>query len=92
LRPGGLVGAGAINHCNHGVGMVAETILDWQPFEYFTIEMRVTPGNLSVVETIRLESISENQTRLFGFIRFQNKRGLAPLMAPLTSQLLLPTC
>lgn len=88
LRPGGLVGAGAVNHCNHGVGMVAETVLDWQPFEYFTVEMRITPGNLNVVETIRLESVSENQTRLSGFLRFQNKRELAPLMAPLTAQFL----
>ncbi len=55
LRPGGLIGVGAVNHCNHGAGMVVETVLDWQPFEYFTVEMRVTPGNLSVLETIRLE-------------------------------------
>jgi hypothetical protein len=85
LRPGGLTGIGAVNHCDHGVGMVAETVLDWHPFEYFTVEMRVTPGNMSMLETIRLELKPENRTLLSGFIRFQNVRGLARLIGPLTA-------
>ena len=35
-RPGGRLGAGARNHCAHGKNLVEETILDWQPFEYYT--------------------------------------------------------
>jgi hypothetical protein len=27
-RPGGLMGYGAVNHCDHGVGMLVETVLD----------------------------------------------------------------
>lgn len=38
LRPGGRTGAGARNHCLHGKNLVLETILDWRPFEYYTIE------------------------------------------------------
>lgn len=38
LRPGGRMGAGAQNHCAHGKNLVLETILDWKPFEYYTIE------------------------------------------------------
>ncbi len=37
-RPGGRLGAGARNHCAHGKNLVEETILDWQPFEYYTSE------------------------------------------------------
>jgi hypothetical protein len=32
------MGAGARNHCAHGKNMVTETILDWRPFEYYTVE------------------------------------------------------
>jgi len=38
LRPGGRMGAGAQNHCAHGKNLVVETILDWKPFEYYTVE------------------------------------------------------
>jgi len=79
-RPGGLTGPGAINHCDHGVGMVVETILDWRPFEYFTVEMRVTPGNLTILETIRLEPIPNDRTRVLVYLRFQTLRGLAKPM------------
>lgn len=76
-RPGGLMGSGAVNHCDHGVGMVVETVLDWRPFEYFTVEMHVTPGNLKVLETVRLEGIPNERTRISTFLRFQNMRFVA---------------
>jgi hypothetical protein len=38
LRPGGRMGPGAQNHCAHGKNLVVETILDWKPFEYYTVE------------------------------------------------------
>ncbi|MBI5880030.1 MAG: DUF2652 domain-containing protein [Chloroflexi bacterium] len=39
LRPGGRRGApGARNHCAHGKGVMVETVLDWRPFEYVTVE------------------------------------------------------
>lgn len=37
-RSNGRTGAGAINHCSHGKGASTETILDWRPFEYSTVE------------------------------------------------------
>jgi hypothetical protein len=37
-RNRGRTGAGAINHCSHGKGASTETILDWRPFEYATVE------------------------------------------------------
>jgi hypothetical protein len=35
-------GAGTRNHCVHGKDAVLEEILDWRPFDYFTID-RKTP-------------------------------------------------
>lgn len=31
-------GAGSRNHCAHGKNVVVETILDWRPFDYFTLD------------------------------------------------------
>jgi hypothetical protein len=38
LRPGGRMGTGAQNHCAHGKNVFVETIVDWCPFETFTID------------------------------------------------------
>lgn len=38
LRPGGRTGTGARNHCAHGKNIAPETILDWHPFEYYTLD------------------------------------------------------
>jgi class 3 adenylate cyclase len=37
VRPRGRLGAGASNHCAHGKNIVVETIVDWHPFEHFTL-------------------------------------------------------
>jgi hypothetical protein len=87
-RPDGLMGAGAVNHCDHGVGMVVETVLDWRPFEYFTVEMRLSPGNLKVLETIRLETIPNDRTRVSAYLRFQNMRLLAKPMGHFVARFL----
>jgi hypothetical protein len=87
-RPDGLMGAGAVNHCDHGVGMVVETVLDWRPFEYFTVEMSVTPGGLKVLETIRLEPIPNDRTHVSAYLRFQNMRLLAKPMGLLAARFL----
>lgn len=87
-RPSGLMGSGAINHCDHGVGIVVETVLDWRPFEYFTVDMRLIPGNLKVLETIRLESIPNDRTRVSTYLRFQNMRLLAKPMGHLVARFL----
>src|SRR5262249_12208977 len=37
-RPKGRVSAGARNHCMHGKQQsMIETVLDWRPFDYFTV-------------------------------------------------------
>jgi hypothetical protein len=55
-RPGGRTGPGARNHCVHGQQLsMVETVLDWRPFEYFTVdqESKALPGNFKM--TYQLE-------------------------------------
>ncbi|MDK1117763.1 MAG: DUF2652 domain-containing protein [Anaerolineae bacterium] len=65
-RPNGRNGLGAINHCAHGKNLkkfLVETVLDWRPFEYYTIE--TIEGNSITRSTIQLEPILEGAgTRL----------------------------
>lgn len=82
------MGYGAVNHCDHGVGRVVETVLDWRPHEYFTVEMHVNPGNLKVLETIHLEEISNDRTRISTFLHIQNMRFMAKLMGNVAAQFL----
>jgi uncharacterized protein YndB with AHSA1/START domain len=64
-RPGGRTGAGANNHCTHGLGAIVETVLDWRPFDYFTVEVTPPSGNLSLTVTYQLDPLSNGDgTRL----------------------------
>ena len=56
-RPGGRTGPGASNHCAHGKdlkGSLVETILDWRPFDYYTVES--IDGKRIMRQTYILES------------------------------------
>jgi len=65
-RPGGRNGPGASNHCAHGKnlkGSLVETILDWRPFDYYTVES--VEGNRILRQTIKFEQLSDGKkTRL----------------------------
>jgi len=74
IRPNGRTGPGAINHCDHGVGDVLETVLDWRPFDYYTVEMRVTPGRFIMMQTTHLEPLSGGRTNLKIYYQLQNPR------------------
>jgi class 3 adenylate cyclase len=69
FRPGGRTGAGARNHCVHGKDLVPEIILDWRPFEYFTVEQLV--GEVRITITHQLEPLSSDETRLHTRIRLE---------------------
>lgn len=68
-RPGGRNGPGASNHCAHGKdlkGSTIETILDWRPFNYLTLES--VEGKMVIRETYRFEPILDGRkTRLHIF-------------------------
>ena len=72
LRPGGRTGPGAINHCNHGVGDMLETVLDWRPFDYYTVEMHITPGRFIVLQTTYLEAKPEGGTKIEVYYQLKN--------------------
>jgi hypothetical protein len=55
-RPGGRTGPGASNHCAHGKnlkGSLVEIILDWRPFDYYTLE--AVEGKSNMRQTYKLE-------------------------------------
>jgi uncharacterized protein YndB with AHSA1/START domain/class 3 adenylate cyclase len=70
--PGGRTGIGARNHCAHGSGEVMlENVLDWRPFDYFTVESWMS-GNSKIVgmTTHRLEKVTGG-TRLQTAVKFR---------------------
>jgi hypothetical protein len=54
-------GVGATNHCRHGTSTSVEEILDWRPYDYFTIRNTVpTPlGPLRFLQTSSFEATPE---------------------------------
>jgi len=59
--PGNRRGVGATNHCMHGKDVILEEILDWRPFDYFTIRstMQTPAGPLRFVTTFDLEPTTD---------------------------------
>ena len=55
-RPAGRTGAGARNHCTHGKDELMETVLDWRPFDYFTVELVQAP--MVARATMQLEPLN----------------------------------
>jgi uncharacterized protein YndB with AHSA1/START domain len=59
--PGNRRGVGATNHCMHGKDVIVEEILDWRPFDYFTIRstMQTPAGQIRFVTTFDLEPTTD---------------------------------
>ena len=55
--PGNRRDVGATNHCMHGPDAIVEEILDWRPFDYFTVRstMQTPGGPARIVNTTELE-------------------------------------
>ena len=49
-----------------------ETIQDWRPFDYYTVEMRITPGNFRVLQTTNLKAVAEDKTEILIYYQLQN--------------------
>jgi hypothetical protein len=63
LRPGGRNGPGARNHCIHGKLVAVEDVLDWRPFDYFTV--RICRQGFCITRTCEFFPIADGQqTRL----------------------------
>jgi uncharacterized protein YndB with AHSA1/START domain len=72
LTRNGRRGVGATTHCIHGDHIaMKETVLDWRPFDYFTVLQ--DSGSLlgAITTTFQLESAGENKTNLTIYIKGQ---------------------
>jgi hypothetical protein len=64
LRPGGRTGVGATTHCVHGKDIaMRETVLDWKPFDYYTVRQESSPMG-AILVTFKLEALPGNRTRV----------------------------
>jgi uncharacterized protein YndB with AHSA1/START domain len=59
-RPGGRLGVGAQNHCGHALGNIIETVLDWNPYNFFT--SKTEEGNLQLMQTFELIPSADRNT------------------------------
>jgi uncharacterized protein YndB with AHSA1/START domain len=64
LRPAGRTDVGAVNHCAHGIGTAIETILDWRPYDYFTVALAQDSIWYRILATYQLEPVADGKTRL----------------------------
>jgi uncharacterized protein YndB with AHSA1/START domain len=51
-NPRGRRGPGTTTHCAHGADVIVEEVLDWRPFDYFTVRFKVM--GMTVQETCEL--------------------------------------
>jgi uncharacterized protein YndB with AHSA1/START domain len=68
-RPEGRVGIGSRNHCVHGKSAMLQTVLDWRPYEYFTLE---NLGPMTLIMSFILEPV-DSGTHLRLTVRPQTK-------------------
>ena len=58
-------GAGTINHCMHGQHAIVEELLDWRPYDYFTLSTLLPmPGAPKIIMTRALEERPGGATHL----------------------------
>jgi uncharacterized protein YndB with AHSA1/START domain len=89
LRIGGRLGVGARNHCNHRQGSLSEVIVDWRPFDYYTVEASASPMNIVTSQTYQLEPLAGTGTRLSTSVRVQTPRWLAGIIGPMLLHVIL---
>lgn len=58
-RAKGRTGVGSENHCAHGKGASIETVMDWKPFEYSTVDSM--DGKVMFRETMIFTSTNESK-------------------------------
>lgn len=81
----GVRGVGTTNHCVHGSGAVTEEILDWRPFDSFTLTFDLgIPGVPPLLSSYELEPITAATTRLRFLVKAPS--GIARLAWPLLAR------
>ena len=82
IRPGGRTGAGAQNHCVHGKNVSVETVLDWHPFESYTIG-----GSTGVISYRLEEGAHETRINIYSKLKMPLPRWLTRPLARLIVKL-----
>jgi len=85
VRNGGRTGVGSKNHCSHGKDAVTvETVLDWKPFDYYTVESDNKMDEetmMDTIQTIHLEPRNGNaETRLHIHLKLKKRNLISRLM------------
>jgi class 3 adenylate cyclase len=62
--PGNRRGVGTTNHCMHGKDAIVEEVLDWRPFDYFTVRsvMGTPAGPVKFLTTFEFEPTTDGTT------------------------------
>ena len=76
-NPGGRRGVGTTNHCVHGRGAIVEEILDWRPFDYYSVRLTL-PGLGKWTQTVELSPQGDDGTEVA--IRGERLRGARRVM------------
>jgi hypothetical protein len=82
---------GTTNHCMHGKDAIVEEVLDWRPYDYFTVRSTMgTPvGPVKFLNTVEFEPTADG-TRLhflFGFPKTAKERAALTSMGPMFEQI-----
>jgi uncharacterized protein YndB with AHSA1/START domain len=72
VLPGGRSGPGEVSHCVVGQDLRILTVLDWRPFEYFTVQATEPPAQGETLTTYRLAP-TDGVTRLTVSVRLGAK-------------------
>jgi len=80
-------GVGTVNHCMHGPNAQVEEILDWRPFDYFSIRATLPGGSPTAVTTYELEPTASGTTLHFRMAppKTVSERKQLEQMAPMLS-------
>ena len=89
--PTGRRGAGTVNHCIHGRDAIVEEILDYQPYDYWTVRAQVPqPGMPKITYSQVLAELPDGGTRVefrFAKARPKDREALAGMLPVLEGML-----
>jgi hypothetical protein len=87
-RMGGRTGAGTTNHCAHGDNEITvETILDWRPFKYFTVDTQWKIEKKTAMDMLSMNELKStndgNGTQLIYRVKFHKTNLIKNLFFPI---------
>jgi hypothetical protein len=87
----GAGGVGTKNHCMHGKDAIIEELLDWRPFDYFTVSTLLPmPGAPKVVMTRAVQERPNGTTHLE--MRIAKPRSLHPAVSAFPDMAVRSAC